>query len=474
MLPQQPQCQSLALQTKQGGFLKIRYIHEFFTRICRRRSLRIEALSPCWQPETIPMIDTTTLKIPLWMRGPDIDAAKLVATPRTPASLPSWCGFVFVGLLALGLPGCGPIQAQGGPPMAPPVSVAPAVERSVSLTDEFTGLIEATETVDIRARVGGTLDQVHFSEGQAVEQGQLLFSLDSRGLKADLARAQAQLKAARVAAQLASTEEARALKMLSEKAISQQEVDQLSSSVLSAQASLQAAQAAVQMAALQVEYSQIRSPIKGVASKAQVTVGNLVAPGESILTTVVSQDKVYAYFDVPEATYLRYSQNGTPENLPVQLGLAPETDFPRQGVVDFFDNRLNPATASVRARAVFHNADHRLIPGLFARLKLTSGTLQAVLVPERAIGTDQNKRFVWVVGDDKLPQFRQITPGSLNNGMRVVTQGLQAGELVVVSGLQRVRPNSPVTPELLSVDAQGLPIDKAPDVGPDGQPTRKP
>ncbi len=420
------------------------------------------------------MIDTVTLRMPLWMHGPDIDAPMALAKHCVPATWPSWGIICLLGLLTLGLPACGPTQAQGERPMAPGVSVAPAIERTVSLTDEFSGLIEAADSVDIRARVGGTLDEVHFIEGQPVQKDQLLFSLDGRGLRADLARAQSQLKAARVAAQLARNEEARALKMLSEKAISQQEADQLTASALSTQASLQAAQAAVQMAALQVEYSQIRSPIKGVASRSQVTVGNLVAPGVSILTTVVSQDKVYAYFDVPEQTYLRYTQSGTPQNPPVQLGLAIETDFPRNGVIDFFDNRLNPATASVRARAVFDNADHRLIPGLFARIKLTSGTLHAVLVPERAIGTDQSKRFVWVVGDDKLPQFRQITLGSLNNGMRVVAQGLQAGELVVVSGLQRIRPNSPVNPELLSVDAQGMPLDKPTGLGPDGQPARKP
>lgn len=370
---------------------------------------------------------------------------------------------LFLSALPAVLPGCGPTQAQGGPPMAPPVSVAPAVQRTVALVDEFTGRLEATATVDIRARVGGTLEKMHFIEGQRVSEGQLLFTLDARSLQADLARAQAQLTAARSAAELAATEEARAIKLLGEKAISQQEADQLTAGARNTQASVQAAQAAVRTAALNVEYSQIRSPIAGMASRAQVTAGNLVAPGETVLTTVVSQDKVYAYFDVPEATYLRYTQGANPATTPppVKLGLANESDFPRTGVLDFFDNRLNPATGSVRARAVFDNADHRLIPGLFARLRLTSGTSDAVLVAERAIGTDQNKRFVWVVGDDRMPQFRPITLGTLNEGMRVVTQGLKAGELVVVSGLQRVRPGAPVSPDVLSVDAQGLPVDKA-------------
>ncbi len=372
-----------------------------------------------------------------------------------------------------GLQGCGPSQAQGGPPPAPPVSVAPAVARDVAQSDEFTGRLEATETVDVRARVGGTLEKVHFTEGQQVRKGQLLFTLDARGFGAELTRAQAQLAAARTAAELAGTEETRANKLLAEKAISQQEAEQLTAGLRNAKANLQAAQAAVQAAALNVEYSQIRAPITGVASRAQVTAGNLVAPGETVLTTLVSQDKVYAYFDVPEQVYLRYAQAGALSQPPVQLGLANETGYPRKGVIDFFDNRLNPATGGIRARAVFDNADHRLIPGLFARLKLTSGTVsQAVLVPERAIGTDQSKRFVWVVGEDKMPQFRAVTLGSLNDGMRIVTQGLKPGEHVVVSGLQRVRPGMPLNPEVLQVDEQGHPIEKPPAPPPGAAPPK--
>jgi multidrug efflux system membrane fusion protein len=370
-----------------------------------------------------------------------------------------------LALLALGvLPGCDPSQAQGGPPMAPPVSVAPAVKRSVQESDEFTGRLEATETVDIRARVGGTLEKIHFTEGQLVTKGQLLYTLDARAYWAEVARAKAQLNAARTAAELAGTEETRAQKLLAEKAISQQESEQLGASSRNAKANVQAAQAAVQVATLNVDHSQIRAPITGVASRTLVTVGNLVAPGEQVLTTLVSQDKVYAYFDVPEQTYLRYAQaSGNDRKPPVQMGLANETGYPHAGQIDFFDNRLNPATGGIRARAVFDNTKLHLIPGLFARLKLTSGTLgEAVLVAERAIGTDQSKRFVWVVGDDKMPQFRQVTLGSLNDGMRVVTQGLKAGELVVVSGLQRVRPGAPLSPEVLQVDEQGRPIEKPP------------
>ncbi len=367
-------------------------------------------------------------------------------------------------LLSAGLlSGCNPTQAQGGPPMAPPVSVAPAVQRSVQQSDEFTGRLEATETVDIRARVGGTLDKVHFTEGQKVTKGQLLFSLDARSYWAEVSRAKAQLNAARTAAELAGTESARADKLLAERAISKQEAEQLGASARNAKANVLAAEAAVQVATLNVEYSQIRAPITGVASRAQVTAGNLVAPNEQVLTTLVSQDKVYAYFDVPEQTYLRYAKAGGDRKLPVNMGLANETGYPHAGQIDFFDNRLNPATGGIRARAVFDNTQTRLIPGLFARLKLTSGTLgEAVLVPERAVGTDQSKRFVWVVGEDKMPQFRPVVLGSLSDGMRVVTLGLKPGEHVVVSGLQRVRPGTPLSPEVLAVDEQGRPIEKPP------------
>lgn len=361
------------------------------------------------------------------------------------------------------LSGCNPTQAQAGPPMAPPVSVAPAVQRSVPQSDEFTGRLDATETVDIRARVGGTLDKVHFTEGQKVSKGQLLFSLDARSYWAELSRAKAQLTAARTAAELAGTESARADKLLAERAISQQEAEQLGAGARNAKANVLAAEAAVQVATLNIEYSQIRAPITGVVSRAQVTAGNLVAPGEQVLTTLVSQDKVYAYFDVPEQTYLRYARAGGDRKLPVNMGLADETGYPHAGQIDFFDNRLNPATGGIRARAVFDNTQARLIPGLFARIKLTSGTLgEAVLVPERAVGTDQSKRFVWVVGDDKMPQFRPVVLGSLSDGMRVVTQGLKPGEHVVVSGLQRVRPGMPLSPEVLAVDEQGRPIEPPP------------
>lgn len=362
------------------------------------------------------------------------------------------------------LSGCGQADAQGGPPMAPPVSVAPTVQRAVQTQDEFTGRLEATETVDIRPRVGGTLEAVHFKAGDEVKRGQLLFTIDPRPYRAELARLEAQLASARTASALAAGEQARAQKLLAQRAISQQEADALTASAANNQSSVKAAEAAVTAARLNVEYSQIRAPIAGKASRNNISVGNLVAVGDPVLTTLVSQDKVYAYFDVSEQTYLRLAPALNGKTKPVvQMGLSSDTGFAHQGAIDFFDNRLNPATASVRARAVFDNPKRQFTPGLLAKLKLSSGEpANAVMTPEKAIGTDQNKRFVWVLGADKMPQFREVKLGALEGGMRVVTEGLKAGELVVVNGLQRVRPGMPLNAEELKVDAQGMPITPPP------------
>ena len=369
--------------------------------------------------------------------------------------------------LAAVLAGCEPSSAQGGPPMAPPVGVAPAVQRNISDTDEFTGRLEATDTVDVRSRVAGTLDKVHFREGQEVAKGALLFSIDARVFNAELARVQAQLVSARSAAELAGTELARSQKLLEQRAVSQQEFDQSSAAVRSAKAAVSAAEAAVASARLNVEYSQIRAPLAGRASRANVSVGNLVSAGEPVLTTLVSQDKVYAYFDISEAAFLKYgrlARDGGKAGpaMPVQMGLSSEAGLPHGGVIDFIDNRLTPTTGGIRARAVFDNRQRDFTPGLFVRIRLAAGAAApAVLVPDRAVGTDQSKRFVLVVGADKMAQFREITPGPLVDGMRVVSSGLKAGEMVVVSGLQRVRPGAPVTAEVLPVDDKGMPVVKA-------------
>ena len=368
-------------------------------------------------------------------------------------------------LAAAILAGCGRSEAQGGPPMAPPVSAAPAVSRDVTLYDEFSGRLEAVESVELRSRVAGTLQSVHFRDGQELQRGAPMFSIDARPFTAELARLEAQLASARNAAALADTEVLRTRKLLEQKAVSQQEADQAEAAARNASAAVKAAEAAVAVARLNVEYTQIRAPIAGRASRANVTPGNLVGVGDPVLTTLVAQDKVHAWFDVSEQAWLRvrgqFKGNAAPR---VEMALADESGFPHAGSVDFVDNRLNPATGAIRVRALFDNKERRFVPGLYARLRLAGGSAsKAVLTPDRAIGTDQTKRYVFVVGADKSAQFREVQLGPLvGGGMRIIAGGLKAGELVVVNGLQRVRPGAPVQAQVLTVDAQGQPVEAPP------------
>ncbi len=361
--------------------------------------------------------------------------------------------------IASGLAGCGrPAEAQGGPPPAMPVSVAPAVQRSVSDNEEFSGRLEATEFVELRPRVAGTIDRVHFTDGAMVAKGQLLFTIDPRPFAAAAAQAESQLVAAKARADLAGSELARAQKLLESKAVSRQEFDQLSSGSRTSEADIKAAEAALRAARLNLEYAAVRAPIAGRVSRANVTAGNLVGE-QVVLTSIAGVSKVYAYFDGSEQTYLRLKAAG--EKAPaVRMGLANESGFPHQGKVDFVDNRLNPQTGAIRLRASFDNAKGQFTPGLAAKLTMaTSAPYTAVMVPERAIGTDQSKKFVYVVGEGGQPQFREIKPGALVEGMRVVQNGsVKPGENVIVDGLQRVIPGVPVAPQVLKVDDKGMPI----------------
>ena len=358
--------------------------------------------------------------------------------------------------------GCGgDADAQAGPPAAPPVSVAPAVQRPVADSEEFSGRLEAAEYVELRPRVSGTIDKVHFTDGALVRRGDLLFSIDPRPFEAEAARAQSQLTSMKARFELAQSELGRAQKLLDSQAVSKQEVDQLAAGQRTSQADIQGAEAALRTARLNLEYTQVRAPIAGRASRANITVGNLVNE-QSVLTSIAGVSRVYAYFDGSEQTYLRLrgDEKGGDRPLKVKMGLANEQGFPHAGQVDFIDNRLNPQTGAIRMRATFDNAKGRFTPGLAARLRMEgTSAYDAVLVPDRAIGTDQTKKFVFVVGAAPGPaQFREVKPGTLIDGMRVVTGQLKAGELVVVDGLQRVIPGVPVAPQVLKVDASGMPI----------------
>jgi multidrug efflux system membrane fusion protein len=365
-------------------------------------------------------------------------------------------------LLAASLAGCGdPAEAQGGPPPAAPVSVVPAVQRTVSDSEEFSGRLEASEFVELRPRVAGTIDQVHFTDGALVKKGQLLFSIDSRGFAAEVARAESQLAAVNARAELAQIELKRAQTLVDAKAVSRQEFDQLSSGARTTQADIKTAEAALRTARLNLEYAAVRSPITGRTSRANVTAGNLVGD-QTVLTTITGTAKVYAYFDVSEQTYLRVmsSADKTPR---VRMGLASESGHPHEGRVDFVDNRLNAQTGAIRMRASFDNGKGQFTPGLAAKLTMgTSAPYAALMVPDRAIGTDQTKKFVYVVGADGKPQFREVQLGALQGGMRVIAGGsVKPGENVIVEGLQRVIPGMPVAPQVLKVDANGMPVPAA-------------
>jgi RND family efflux transporter MFP subunit len=353
-------------------------------------------------------------------------------------------------------------DAQGGPPQAAPVSVAPAVQRSISDSEEFSGRLEPTEYVELRPRVGGVIERVHFTAGALVTKGQLLFTIDPRPFEAEVARADSQRAAAVARAELAKSEVGRAQQLLDSKAVSRQEFDQLTSGARTSEADIKAADAALRVARLNLGYTTVRAPIAGRASRAEVTAGNLVSE-QSVLTTIAGVGKVYAYFDGSEQTFLRVK--ATNEKAPkVRMGLSNETGYPHEGQVDFIDNRLNPQTGAIRMRASFDNAKGLYTPGLAVKLTMaTSSAYTATLVPERAIGTDQTKKFVFVVGADGQPQVREVKPGALQGGMRVVTAagpggGVKPGENVVVDGLQRVIPGMPVAPQVLKVDEQGMPI----------------
>jgi multidrug efflux system membrane fusion protein len=359
-----------------------------------------------------------------------------------------WTPFAFAVLLAA----CSKTSAQQAPPPPPQVTVAPVIARAVTEWDDFTGRLQAVDAVDVRPRVSGYVSAVRFSEGAMVHKGDLLFQIDPRPFQADVDRLQAELARARATVQRATSELDRAERLQSENAIAHEERDRRASFAQESTAQVAAVEAGLRAAQLNLEFTQVTSPIDGRVSRAIVTEGNLVSsgPGEAtLLTTVVSLDPVYAYFDADEQIYLKYTaghQRG-PLNHRVRMALANEDGFPREGALDFLDNQLDGATGTIRGRAVFRNTDGRLTPGLFVRLRLAgTGTYDGLLIQDRAVGTDLSKKFVYVVSPGNEIEYRPVTLGPIIDGLRVVRSGLQAGESVVVNGLQRIRPGARVQP----------------------------
>ncbi|HEY5851379.1 MAG TPA: efflux RND transporter periplasmic adaptor subunit [Lysobacter sp.] len=353
-------------------------------------------------------------------------------------------------------------QAEPGAGMPPPpeVSVAQVLSKQVSEWDDFTGRVTAIETVDLRPRVSGYVERVAYQEGQEVKKGDLLFVIDQRRYKAQLDQAQADLERARAEARLAQTQDTRAQTLVEAKAISREEFETRRAATTQGNAAVRAAEAAVANAQLDLQFTQVRSPINGRAGRAVVTEGNLAQADTTLLTTVVSQDPVFVYFEADEQSFLRYQalardgKRAQSQN-PVRVGLANEQGYPHEGTVDFTDNQVDAATGTIRARAVLRNPDRIFTPGLFARVQLEGSTsVKAMLIDEKAVLTDQDRKYVYVLGPKNAATRKDVQLGRMVDGLRVVDSGLAPTDKVIVHGVQKVFfPGMPVSPKQIAMGA---------------------
>lgn len=371
---------------------------------------------------------------------------------------------ILLSLLSLlALEGCGKAPPPAPPP--PEVTVAKVISKRIKDWDEYTGRFQAVDTVEVRPRASGYIDQVLFHEGQFVKRDDVLVVIDPRPYQADYDRAKAGLELAKSQYELATLEAARVQKLKDSGAVSREELDERLSTLHQQEASVSAAKAALDNAALMLSFTKVRAPIDGRASRAEVTRGNLVTGGNNggtLLTTIVSVDPIYVYFEGDENSYLHYNelarQGERPSSRdarnPVRVGLSNEEGFPHEGYMDFVDNQLDVHTGTIRARAVLANKQGQFTPGMFARVQLLgSGEYDAILIEDRAVGTDQNQSFVLVLGADNKLEYRAIAPGRIVDGLRIVRKGLTANDVVVVSGLQRVRPGMQVKPNMATMGA---------------------
>ena len=363
-------------------------------------------------------------------------------------------------LVAIVVAACGSEAATNSMPPPPSVSVATVLTKNVHEWDEFTGRVSAVETVELRPRVSGYVERVAFHEGQEVHKGDLLFQIDQRRYQAALDEAQAALARARSEAHLAHTQDARAQSLVQAQAISKEEFETRKAASAQGDAAVRAAEAAVAAARLDLQFTQVRSPIDGRAGRAMLTEGNLAQADSSVLTTVVSLDPMQVYFDTDEQTYLRYnaaSHDGTRGAVrnAVRVGLANESGYPHSGVVDFVDNQVDPNTGTIRARAVVPNPDRVLTPGLFARVQLRgSGRFKATLIDDKSVLTDQDRKYVYVLGPHDTAQRKDIVSGRMIDGLRVVESGLGPKDKVIVHGVQKVfMPGMPVAPKTIVMGA---------------------
>jgi membrane fusion protein, multidrug efflux system len=365
-----------------------------------------------------------------------------------------------IAAAALAISACSRGGAQAGAPPPPEVDAAQVVVKPVRQWDEFSGRTAATDAVDVRARVSGYIDRIAFKEGGEVKAGDLLFVIDPRPYRAAYDSVAAQLARARAAEQLAQEQEQRAQRLIAGKAISREEFDTLRAGSKQSSADVRAAEAAVATAKLNLGFTEVRSPIAGRVSRAMLTLGNLAQADQSVLTSVVSQDPVYVYFQPDEQTFLRYAElarkgERAKSANPVRVALATDKDYPYTGTVNFINNQVDPATGTINLRAVVPNPDRIFTPGLYARVQLEGGAdVTAVLIDDKAVMTDQDRKYVYVVGPENKAVRKDVTLGGFADELRIVRSGLGANDKVIVAGLQKIFvPNTPVRPRIVAMGA---------------------
>lgn len=355
---------------------------------------------------------------------------------------------LLISAVAIGFYSFSGDEAIAGPPPLPNVTISQPLSRNITEWDDYTGRFEASQSVEIRPRVAGQLVGVHFQDGDIVRKGQLLFSIDRRPFQASLSEALARAAAAQTQLALSRSEYARAARLIDAEAVSQEEVDSLRAAMRAGEAGVAAAQAMVRQRQLDMEFTQIRSPVTGRISDRKIDVGNLVGPADSVLTTVFALDPIYFSFDGSEALYLkglRDKKEGTATEQQVEIRLQDEADYSWNGKVDFTDNAIDPRSGTMRSRAVIANPDYFLAPGMFGNMRLTNGgERQALLVPDAAVRTDQARKIVYVVAKDGTVAVRPVQPGPLVGNLRSIRSGLKPDDQVVIQGIQFAMPGAKV------------------------------
>jgi multidrug efflux system membrane fusion protein len=358
-----------------------------------------------------------------------------------------------VAALALTLlTACDRAPVAANAPGAPHVTVAKVIEQPITEWDEVTARLEAPETVEVRPRVSGQIERVAFTDGALVKKGDLLFQIDPRPFEHEVHRFEAQLQQARATLVRTANEAQRGQRLLGSNAISAELADTRTTTAQEARAGVDAIQAQLDLARLNLSFTRVTAPITGRVSRAEITAGNIVTADTTPLTSVVSTDKVYAYFDADERLFLKYGQlsrqGQRSQTTPVYMGLSNEEGNTHLGQMNFVDNRVNPKTGTIRGRAVFDNTDGQYTPGLYARLKLVgSAAYSGLLIKDEAVGTDLGKKFVLVIDQDNKAVYRNVDLGPKLEGLRIVRGGLQKDDRIVINGLQRVRPGAVVAPQ---------------------------